>query len=252
MTTQIRSLSPDVSIFSTQFNRFGIFAIGARATALKLSNNDIVIVSAIAHTPKIASHLESMGGRVGYLVAPDREHHLQLEAWAKLYPTAKIVGVEGVPEKHPTLKFHKVFGEAAYDSVDVGWERDIQTQYFAGHVNKELALLHKKSKVLVEADLMFNLPAYEQYPHSAVGSGAGLIGGWLSPFRFLSATSGTHKFFNYYVAAKDKANMIAGLDAMRAWDFEKIVPCHGEVVEKDAKAVWYDSFSWLFIEKKRA
>ena len=34
--------------------------------------------------------------------------------------------------------------------------------YFSGHESKEVAFLHKPSKTLIEADLLFNLPAKEQ------------------------------------------------------------------------------------------
>lgn len=243
MTTQIRALNQDVSIFSTQFNRFGIFAIGARATSIQLKNKDIIIVSPVPHTDKIGSYLASLGGKVAYLVAPDREHHLNLDAWSKIYPDAQLVAVSGVPEKHKDLKFLKVFGEKKYDDVALPWP-GVKTAYFPGHVNKELALFHEPSKVLVEADLLFNLPAYEQYPNAS--SSAGLIGGWISPFRFLGAASGAHKFFNYYLAAQNKAQMITSLDEMRGWDFETIVPCHGEVITEKARDVWYDTFAWLF------
>jgi hypothetical protein len=34
--------------------------------------------------------------------------------------------------------------------------------YFSGHRNKEVAYFHSASKTLIEADLLFNLPANEQ------------------------------------------------------------------------------------------
>ena len=246
MTTHIRSLNPDISIFSTQFNRFGIIPIGARATAIKLSNSDIIVVSPIPHNEEIKRHLQGLG-KVAYLVAPDREHHIYLEQWSKLYPDAKIIGPKSLPSLDPNLKFHKVFGR---DDHEAGFEKEVKAQYFPGHVNEEIALLHIKSKVLVEADLMFNLPAYEQYPSHPRGSHAGLLASLLSPMNFLKADSTSHKFFNYYLASKNRGEMIRSLDAMRDWEFETIVPCHGEVISKDAKGVWYDSFSWLFAKKE--
>lgn len=34
--------------------------------------------------------------------------------------------------------------------------------YFSGYNNKDVAFFHKESKTLLEADLLFNLPPYEQ------------------------------------------------------------------------------------------
>lgn len=247
--TTIRALNPHVTIFSAPFNRFGLFKVGARSTAIKLDNNDVVIVSAITAEKKVQDTIASIG-RVAYLVAPDVEHHLQLEAYAKLYPEAKLVGVEGVQEKHPDLKFHKIFGDAKYDNVEVGWESSgIETCYFPGHINKELAILHKPTKTLVEADLLFNLPGYEQYEGSSSSAG---IAGMMSPFALLSADGAAHKKFNWYMAAKDKKSFKAGLDTLKTWDFQTIVPCHGEVIEQNAKQIWDSAFELFYASGKGA
>jgi len=28
------------------------------------------------------------------------------------------------------------------------------------------------------------------------------------------------------------------------WDFERIIPCHGDVIEKDGKKAWRELFKW--------
>jgi hypothetical protein len=43
----------------------------------------------------------------------------------------------------------------------------IKLQYFPGHTNKEIAVLHIPTRTLVQADLIFNLPCTEQYAKSA-------------------------------------------------------------------------------------
>lgn len=32
-------------------------------------------------------------------------------------------------------------------------------------------------------------------------------------------------------------------EAVAAWDFERIIPCHGDVIEKDAKKAFLDTYS---------
>lgn len=245
--TSIRALNPEITIFSGPFNRFGLFKIGGRATAIKLQNSDVVIVSALKSCQKIQDTLSALG-TVKYLVAPDVEHHLNLEEYAKLYPSAKIIGVEGLPEKHPSLKFHKVFGDAKYDNVEIGWESEIDSCYFPGHANKELALLHKPTKTLIEADLVFNLPGLEQYHGSSSSAG---IAGMLSPFKYLSIHSKAHKTMTWNALAKDKKSFKASLTQVKAWDFTTIIPCHGEVIEGNAKALW-DAHFLQFFEGKGA
>lgn len=31
----------------------------------------------------------------------------------------------------------------------------------------------------------------------------------------------------------------------REWEFERIIPCHGDVVEKDAKGAWDSVMKWF-------
>ncbi|ORY81321.1 hypothetical protein BCR37DRAFT_348051 [Protomyces lactucae-debilis] len=248
--TTIRQLAPDVTIFSAPFSRFGLFKIGARATALGVTNTtgtpakDVIIVSPIAASPEIEAALVGLG-TVKYLVAPDREHHLQLEDYAKRYPEAKIIGVEGLPEKHPNLTFFKVFGNKAYDHVtEIGWENEVEAVYFPGHGNKELALFHKPSSTLVEADLLFNLPPIEQYSKSGGYSTGGMLSS-LSPFAKLKADSKFHQWFNVNVLCKDKVSFKASLAQVDKWPFQRIVPCHGDVIEQNAKGIWQTAFSGI-------
>lgn len=240
--TTIRALNPDITIFSAPFNRFGVFKIGARSTAVKLQNTDVVVISAIKSSQEIKDTLSSLG-TVKYIVAPDAEHHLSLEEYAKLYPSAKLIGVEGLQEKHPDLKFHKIFGDSKYDTVQIGWESEIDTVYFPGHANKELAILHKPSKTLIEADLVFNLPGLEQYKGSSSSAG---VAGYLSPFKYLSISSNAHKTMTWNMLAKDKKSFKASLTQVKAWDFTTLVPCHGEVIEGNAKALWDAHYSQFF------
>lgn len=40
-----------------------------------------------------------------YIVAADQVHHLYVSDYAKAYPEAKVIGVEGLPEKRTDLKW---------------------------------------------------------------------------------------------------------------------------------------------------
>lgn len=42
-----------------------------------------------------------------------------------------------------------------------GYEDEIRSVFFPGHLKKDVAFLHVESKTLIEADLLFNLPMTE-------------------------------------------------------------------------------------------
>jgi hypothetical protein len=47
------------------------------------------------------------------------------------------------------------------------------------------------------------------------------------------------------LAYRDKTAARADLDRVLAWDFERIVLCHGDPITADASAVLRDRFAWL-------
>lgn len=112
------------------------------------------------------------------------------------YPEAKVIGMEGLAEKKAqeglkldggvcctTSNVQELIVLTAYgvdpEGTKYGFEDEIEAwylrimhipyhesyhffSYFSGHGNKDIAFLHKASKTLITADLLFNLPAKEQ------------------------------------------------------------------------------------------
>ena len=93
-----------------------------------------------------------MGNNVGYIAALDFEHHIFISDWAKAYPTAKVLGVEGLPEKRekdPGTKgsnFEYVFTQKnkASMKVDAQFDREFDYEYVSSHANKELVFCHSR------------------------------------------------------------------------------------------------------------
>jgi len=52
----------------------------------------------------------------------------------------------------------------------------ISFSYFSGYKNKDVAFLHSASKTLVQADLLFNLPAKEQYSKTGKPASLPILG----------------------------------------------------------------------------
>lgn len=122
----VRTISPNLTTFSKPFSRFGVLPIGGRSTAIKLKDGNGVWV--LASTPldePTKTKLQEMGevklvlslyllgifrwistfSSFRYLVAGDLVHHIFISDYKNEYPNAKLIGVEGVPEKNYKLKF---------------------------------------------------------------------------------------------------------------------------------------------------
>jgi hypothetical protein len=50
--------------------------------------------------------------------------------------------------------------------IDDDFDANFDYEYVDGHGNKELVFNYKPDRTLIEADVMFNLPATEQYSKS--------------------------------------------------------------------------------------
>lgn len=145
--TLIKEISPIVCTFSRPFSRFGLLKIGARSTVLKLGDGTLAIVSPIAlEEDEAPLHYvrDTLGGRVRLLIAPDLAHWLSIERWAKEFPDAKIIGVEGHDKKTGSkVKWDTLFtvhSDVAQVLSKYSIADDIDFCYFSGFVGKEFVL----------------------------------------------------------------------------------------------------------------
>ncbi|OSD02699.1 hypothetical protein PYCCODRAFT_1452177 [Trametes coccinea BRFM310] len=232
----IREVAPDVWTFSCPFSRFGLIPFGGRSTAIKLSNGDVWVLASTPLDEATKSKLAEIGP-VKWIVGADAVHHLFLGDYKKQYPDAKLIAVDEAAKKKAKegLKFDGAWG-ADPASTRYGFEGDVQHCYFSGFKNKDVAFFHPKSRTMIEADLLFNLPAREQY--SKTGSP-----GYFPIFGNLNPYSWAHKRFAWSLGV-DKEAMKRDVKTVAGWDFDRIIPCHGDVIEKNAKAAWLEAYKW--------
>jgi len=211
-----------------------VIPFGGRSTAVKLNDGSVWLFASTTADDETLSKIKEIGP-VKYIIAPDIEHYLNLADFHKAFPDAKVIGVEG-HETKPALsqvKFSGIYGKDP-EGTKYGFEDEVSSCYFSGFVNKDVAFCHKASKTLIEADLLFNMPPKEQYSKSNK-----------SPYSWIPFVSNMAPFGWYHRWAVSKlvtdeeitkrhATIVAG------WDFDTIIPCHGDVIEKNGKAAWQD------------
>ncbi|KAL8894694.1 MAG: hypothetical protein Q9192_004121 [Flavoplaca navasiana] len=249
----IRKASPNITICSAPFNRFGRFKIGGRGTIVRLQNGALAVFSPIALTPEVRTTVEGLGNKVGYISAMDFEHHIFLSEWARAYPSAKVFGVEGLPEKRESnpetagTKFTHVWTMKNKESmkVDPDFDSEFEYEYVGSHANKELVFCHKPDRTLIEADMMFNLPAHEQYSRTGEKATDGMLTKLFTSFQNTVGAATWQKRFLWYVASSgDRKGFNASAKKINGWDFDKIIPCHGDVIESGGHEVYRRLFAW--------
>ncbi|KAK1971964.1 hypothetical protein LY78DRAFT_566793 [Colletotrichum sublineola] len=264
----IRDLTPNITTFSLPFSRFGTVKIGGRATLVRLTSGALAIFSPVALTDAVRAKIAEKGGDLAYIVAPDIEHHIFLSEYKAAFPAAKLVGPDGLPQKrakqagdpkiNPADEFAVVFKSGAdkrATAVGPDFDADFECEYVDAHPNKEIAFFYKPDRILIQADLLFNLPPTEQYsraPEAERDTSSGLAN---RLFGGLQTTQGDLKWvrrFHWYVmSSKDRPAFNESIQRIDAWDFDTIVPCHGDVIQGDGKQRFRNVFEWHLVGHKK-
>jgi hypothetical protein len=211
----------------------------------------------VALTPEVKAKVREMGGGVAYLVALDIEHHIFLSEWAAEYPGAKLIGPEGLPEKRLKMTDDKIGKEpfaVVFEAktkretkISAEFDRDFEYEYVDSHPNKELVFFYKPDRVLIEADLLFNLPAKEQYSRvpDAEKPKMGVLGNFFASLQTTEGEAKGAKRFMWYVMSRgNRAGWNESMKRIDSWDFATLVPCHGETLEGNGKEAFEKIFEW--------
>lgn len=133
------------------------------------------------------------------------------------------------------------------------WVETLSLVYLPYCWNRELVLYDRMSKLLFEGDMLFNLGivdssgTHEQYsPATGYPEKHNPFAGWSYLFGFMNPKTRTgwlsHCWFNLLMRESRRK----GLRLIYSMDFESIVPCHGNIFERDGNEVFQDAFPKLF------
>ncbi|UPX19874.1 uncharacterized protein EKO05_0010125 [Ascochyta rabiei] len=162
----VRSISPNITTFTTRFNRFAplgyrkFIAVGNRATAIHLHDGRILLLNPIQLEPLIREKLDQLGGV--HLIASDLGHHMYIQEYLKVWPSAKAIGVPGLEGKRTDIQWDWIYGDSMMKpEKEFGFTQDVETVLFEGFITYCVAWYHKPTKTLIQSDLMMNLPCTE-------------------------------------------------------------------------------------------
>ncbi|OBR08827.1 hypothetical protein CH63R_07592 [Colletotrichum higginsianum IMI 349063] len=263
----IRDLTPNITTFSVPFSRFGAVKIGGRGTLVRLSSGALAVFSPVALTDAVRAKIAEKGGDLAYIVAPDIEHHIFLSEYKAAFPAARLIGPDGLPQKrakqtgdpkiNPSDEFFLAFKggpDKRATAVTPEFDADFEYEYVDAHANKEIVFFYKPERVLIQADLLFNMPPTEQYSRAPEGERDTSSGLANRLFGSLQTTEGDVKWvkrFQWYVmSSKDRPSFNDSIRRIEAWDFDTIVPCHGDTIQGDGKERFRKVFEWHLAGEK--
>jgi len=247
----IRDVVPRViTTLSVPFWRFGKIKIGGRGTIVRLQSGALAVLSPVALTDDVKNKVNELG-EVKYIAALDAEHHIFLGPWHAAYPSAQVMGPETLPEKrakqgNEPVPFAFVFQkDKPITSISPEFDAEFDWEYVPSHLNKEIVFHHKPTKSLITADLMFNLPATEQFSRSGIDAESGIFTKLFGAFQSTKGDAVWQKRAIWYGTSRgDREAFNASVSRMQKWGFERIIPCHGDVIEKEGKGVFEKVMAW--------
>lgn len=202
--------------------KFGLLQMNHRMSVVRLQSGPLWIHSPVQLTESKRAEIERLG-EVAFFVAPSTFHDLYWKEWFEGYPGARFCAVPGMREAHSELPFNDEI-----TGTGNAWEEEIETLPLKGIPKlNETVFLHRSSRTLIVADLLFNLVRWEKRPNPATKlmlKAAGTYG-----------HAGVSRLFRMFI--KDRKAMRHSLDEVLSRDFDRVVVGHGDVIETGGKEI---------------
>jgi len=215
--SQLVNVAEGLHCAESEIKMPGGVRMNTRMTVLRLGNGKLLVHSPIRLDEALAKSIDALG-EVAYIVAPNCMHHLFFGPCAERHKNAKTFGPPGLAEKVPSLRIDEVLTDTA-PSV---WADELEQLVVQGAPKmSEVVLFHKPTRTLIVSDLFFNIVHPANFMTKVLTTFTGTRGK-LAKSRIWS------------VLMNDKTAFEASVRKVLAWDFDRLVMAHGEIVEKNA------------------
>src|SRR5262249_17373971 len=203
---------------------------GTRVAVIRLSDGGLFIWSPIKLTKDLRAAVDRLG-EVRHLVPPNSLHHLFVDDWHSVYPSALLHAPPGLRKKRKDIVFAADLGDEPADA----WAGDIDQVVVPGNlITTEVVFFHRKSATVLFTDLI------QQFPR-------GWFSGWRETVARLDLMVGDEPtvprtFRNTFV---HRSAARAAMALIQSWPAEKVLMAHGTPVERDGQAFIGRAFEWL-------
>jgi hypothetical protein len=222
----LRELASGLWVAERKLRFLGV-ELGTRMTVMRLGDGSLLVHSPIDPLPTLRAELDR-AGRVRFIAAPNRLHHLFAAAFREACPGSELHAAPGLAERFPGLPI-----DAVLSDEPAGWSADVDHHRVKGiPATNEVAFHHRPSRTLVLTDLAFN------------------IGPEAPPWtRFSMRVAGAYGHFGpsriERILIRDRAAARASFERILAWDFDRVVVGHGRVLESGGRRALRRSYDWL-------
>lgn len=205
--------------------RYAGLDLFGRVTVIRLAGGELLIHDPCHMDAALKQELDGLG-TVRYIVAPGSYHHLFVPAFQAYYPAAETFVCPGLERKRPDIAFDWILG----NRPDSRWGGVLEQVVVQGTKYMwEVAFFHKPSRTLILVDLLENIG--DDYRHRA---GWQLKFWWKLVFRMWNRPKAAPE---YQMGWGRREVVRRALDRILAWDAERVILAHGELIEGDVSTV---------------
>jgi hypothetical protein len=170
-------------------------------------------------------------GDVRAIIAPSTFHHFFVASARQAFPAARTYGITGLERKREDLHFDELLG----DEPAAPWAGQMDQVVIGNRVMREVEFLHRASRTLIATDLVENFRDGTPGTNAILRTWMRLFGMWGRP-----RPAPELRLFT-----RDKKRACLALDRLLAWDFDRAIIAHGEILDRDPKQAIRQAWAWV-------
>jgi hypothetical protein len=170
-------------------------------------------------------------GAVRAIIAPSTVHHLFVASAQRSFPSARTYGIRGLESKRKDLHFDELLD----DQPAALWAGQMEQIVVGNRIMREVEFLHRRSRSLIATDLVENFGAETPGTNVALRVLMRLLGMWGHP-----RPAPELRWFT-----RDREGARSALDRLLAWDFDRAIIAHGELLERASKEAIREAWRWI-------
>lgn len=191
----------------------GLITIPVRMTVLRLNDQGLVLHSPIPISPELQAELEALGP-VRFIIVPSAHGRFAANA-LRLFPSAQHMSSSSAPLRS---RFTNSCVSLA-DHPPTEWAGQLESHHVRGFRLDEVVLFQPSSRTLVLTDLCFNI-------HRSSSQVSRLFFKANGMWQYFGPSRLIRRF-----AVSDRKAMRQSLETALRWNFERIIPGHGDIIE---------------------
>jgi hypothetical protein len=225
----VREIAPNLLWIEEHPVRLAGGRFSTRMTVLRLERG-LCVHSPIPIDAARRAEIEALGEVVA-IIAPSTFHHFFFASAQAAFPAARTYAGPGLETKRRDLHFDEVLGPEPPPL----WAGEMDQVVVGNRVMREVDFLHRASRSLVAVDLVENFRDETPGTNAVLRMWMRLFGMWGRP-----RPAPELRLFTF-----DRRSVREAVDRILAWDFDRAVIAHGELLGSNARDVVREAWRWL-------